>query len=72
MATALRHSPGRSGGAVSRRRFPGVASSSEPDVTRHWLRIQRRAMACSFEMTLDHTACIRANESVKQKARLAA
>jgi hypothetical protein len=69
MATALRHSPGRSGGAVSRRRFPGVASSSEPDVTRHWLRIQRRAMACSFEMTLDH---IRANESVKQKARLAA
>ena len=26
-----------------------------PDVARHWLRIRRRAMACSFEMTLDQT-----------------
>lgn len=55
MATALRHSSGRSGGAVTRRRFLGAVSSSEPDVARHWLRIQRRAMACSFEITLDQT-----------------
>jgi thiamine biosynthesis lipoprotein len=53
MATALRHSPGRSGSAVTRRRFLGVVSSSEPDVARHWLRIERRAMACRFELTLD-------------------
>ena len=53
MATALRHSPGRSGGAVTRRRFLGVASSAESLVARHWLRLQRRAMACSFEITLD-------------------
>ena len=53
MATALGHLPGRSGGAVTRRRFLGVVSSAEPDVARHWLRLQRRAMACSFEITLD-------------------
>jgi thiamine biosynthesis lipoprotein len=30
-----------------------VAPSAEPDEARHWLRIQRRAMACGFEITLD-------------------
>jgi thiamine biosynthesis lipoprotein len=54
MATALGDSPGRSEGAVTRRRFLGVASSAESNA-RHWLRLQRRAMACSFEITLDQT-----------------
>ena len=57
MATALGHSPGRSGGAVTRRRFLGVVSSAESEA-RHWLRLQRRAMACSFEITLDQADAV--------------
>src|SRR5688572_19676342 len=50
MSTALSD---RSGRQPSRRQFLGVGPASEPDVARHWLRLQRRAMACSFEITLD-------------------
>src|SRR5687768_9413814 len=50
MSTAL---PDRPGHPHSRRQFLGVAPSSQPDVARHWLRLQRRAMACRFEITLD-------------------
>jgi len=53
MATALRHSPGRSGGALTRRRFLGDATPVEPPPAL-WVRIERRAMACRFEITLDH------------------
>src|SRR6187455_263671 len=55
MATALRHWPDRSGGAVTRRRLLRIASAPEAATPGHWLRVQRRAMACSFEITLDQT-----------------
>ena len=37
----------------SRRRFLGASSSADASPPRHWVRVQRRAMACSFEITLD-------------------
>src|SRR5688500_8494773 len=53
MATALRHSPGRSGGALTRRRFLGDATPVEPppDLC---VRIEPPAMACRFDITLAH------------------
>jgi thiamine biosynthesis lipoprotein len=53
MATALRHWPDRSEGAVTRRRLLTIASAPAEAAPGHWLRVQRRAMACSFEITLD-------------------
>ncbi len=37
----------------SRRRFLGASSPTDTTPPRHWLRVQRRAMACRFEVTLD-------------------
>ena len=33
--------------------FLGAPSSPQPAIQRHWLRVQRRAMACAFDVTLD-------------------
>ena len=62
MSTALSDGSGRQ---PSRRQFLGAGASSEPDVARHWLRLQRRAMACSFEITLDQNdaACVPAAQA---------
>jgi thiamine biosynthesis lipoprotein len=37
----------------SRRQFLGASSSADTSSGGHWLRVQRRAMACRFEVTLD-------------------
>ena len=62
MSTALSDGSGRQ---PSRRQFLGVGASSEPDIARHWLRLQRRAMACRFEITLDQddAACVPAAQA---------
>ena len=62
MSTALSDHSGRQ---PSRRQFLGAAAASEPEVARHWLRLQRRAMACTFEITLDQddAACVPAAQA---------
>lgn len=39
--------------AVTRRRFLAIAPAPSAEESGHWLRVQRRAMACSFEITVD-------------------
>ncbi|MGH9387522.1 MAG: FAD:protein FMN transferase [Vicinamibacterales bacterium] len=53
MTTVIPQVSARSTPLPSRRRFLSRTPANVIDTAGQWLRVQRRAMACSFEITLD-------------------